>query len=235
MMSTGSPWVFSGWTKTASHPPNQLSNASCRPCGSGKLRPWLKWFPSSATCHHAIIWPLQWKPHPFIYLQVDFKFLWGWPLNPKSNIPLGRCPKSPFKSELIPYHTWYFSASAMASFSFPSRVLRSERAFPHASFRSDSLILPESRLSSSLQPSTSAVPFVLTDSRESSWFLKSRWKAWDGESHVFVDHTHYCKSCSRIGRAIVNNDVREGIKLFSENYQLKFLALWSSNFWNWIF
>ena len=106
---------------------------------------------------------------------------------------------------MTPSHTWYFSASAMPSFSFPSRVLRSERVLPHASFRSDSLILPESRLSSSWQPSTSAVPFVLTDSRESSWFLKSRWRAWDGGSNVFVDHTHYCKSCSRIGRALVNN------------------------------
>lgn len=125
----------------------------------------------------------------------------------------------------------------MASFSFPSRALRSERAFPHASFRSDSLILPESQLNSSLQPSTSAVPFVLTDSRESSWFLKSRWRAWDGGSHVFVDHTHYYKSCSRIGRALVNNDVyvREGIKLFTEKYQFEFLAIWSSNSWNRIF
>ena len=50
-----------------------------------------------------------------------------------------------------------------------------------------------------------------------------------GGSNVFVDHTHYCKSCSRIGQALVNNDVyvREGIKLFSENYQLKFLPTWS--------
>ena len=39
-----------------------------------------------------------------------------------------------------------------------------------------------------------------------------------GGSIVFVDHTHYCKSCSRIGQALVNNDVyvREGIKLFSD-------------------
>ena len=48
---------------------------------------------------------------------------------------------------------------------------------------------------------------------------------------MFVDHTHYYKSCSRIGRALVNNDVyvREGIKLFTEKYQFEFLAIWSSN------
>ena len=25
--------------------------------------------------------------------------------------------------------------------------------------------------------------------------------------NMFVDHTHYCKLCSKIGRVLVNNDV----------------------------
>ena len=124
-------------------------------------------------------------------LGVASRIYWGHIQRPQY-ILLANIPPSGYTPRILtevssctqkrhPLHTWYFSASAIPSFSFPSRVLRSERAFPHASFRSDSLILPESRLSSSWQPSTSAVPCVLTDSREPSWFLKSRWRAWDGE------------------------------------------------------
>jgi len=68
--------------------------------------------------------------------------------------------------------TWYFSARPIPSFSF-SRPLSSERVFLHVPFRWEILILPaaESWLSLSRQPSTRAIPFMLVDCRESSWFL----------------------------------------------------------------
>ena len=74
--------------------------------------------------------------------------------------------------------TSYFSARSRAPFSMSSLSVKSPRQVLQASFRSESLVWPESRLSWSSHVSTRDVPRPLMDSRVSCLLVKPRCRSW---------------------------------------------------------